>query len=172
MVGAERMERMVGSSSQQVPIDAILAKLLGVDALDLGALHRFAELWLASDEARMEVGSLVGTASNAVKAPHVELPLEALVLGLVKVFWHDVVIELFSLVDLEAVLGGNPRNNIVETLGVGIVQDAVELPRKRDSGSRLLFERLSRCALSLALLLGKTMIASIESLLRVVAGLP
>jgi len=127
---------MVRPSSQRVPI--LLAQLLGVNALDLGPLHRLAQLRLATKEARMEIGAFVGTASHAVKAPHVELPLEALVLGLVEVFGHDVFVKGFSFVDLEAILGWNPRDDIVEALRVGIVQDAVEFPWEFNSGGELL----------------------------------
>jgi len=78
----------------------------------------------------MKIGPLVGTAPNPVKAPHVELSLEALVFGLVKVFGHDFLVKDFCFVNLEAILGRNPRHDIVEALGVCIVQDAVEFPWK------------------------------------------
>ena len=99
-----------------------------MNTLDLGALHVLAELWLPSNEAIVEVGSLVRSLSDTIEAPHVELSLKTLVLGLVKVFGHDFFVELFRLVHLEAVLGGNPGDDIVESLGVGIIEDAVKLP--------------------------------------------
>ena len=100
-------ERMVGTRSQWI---VPLAQFLGVNALDLGALHVLAELWLPSNEAIVEVSSLVRSLSDAVKTPHVELSLETLVLGLVEVFGHDFFVELFGLVHLEAtsLAGGLP----------------------------------------------------------------
>jgi len=93
---------------------------------------------LATYEIRVEVGPLEGTGSNPVKAPHIELPLETLVLGLVKVFGHDLFVKVFCFVDLEAILGRNPRHNIAEALGLCVVQDAVKLPWKANLGSWLL----------------------------------
>ena len=105
-------------TSQQI---ALLAQLLGVNSLDLGTLHLFAELWLTTNETRMQIGSLVRTTSNSIKAPHVELALETLVLCLVKVFGHDIFVKLFCLVDLETILGRNPGDNIVETFNISII---------------------------------------------------
>ena len=121
-------ERVVRATSQEVILEETLAQLLGVAALDLGSLHVLAKLWLATNAAVVEVSSLVRSLSDTVESPHVELSLKTLVLGLVKVFGHDFFVELFGLVHLEAVFGWNPRDDIVESLCVGIVEDAVELP--------------------------------------------
>ena len=105
-------------------------QLLGMNALDLGTLHRLAECRFASDEIGMEVGSFVGATPHSIKAPHVELALKALVFGIVEVLGHDFGVKNFGPVNLEAVLRGDPRNGIVEALGVRVIQYAVEFPWK------------------------------------------
>jgi len=139
-----------------------------VNTLDLGALHRLTKFWLTSNETFMEVGSLVRTGSNTVKAPHIELSLEALVLGLVEVLRHDVFVKLFCLVDLESIFGRNPGDNIVKALDIRIIEDAVEFPWKRDGGSWLLLTGLAALAcLGLAVVAVVAVVASsIESYLR------
>ncbi len=158
-------ERVVRATSQEVILEETLAQLLGVDALDLGSLHVLAKLWLATNEAVVEVSSLVRSLSDAVKTPHVELSLETLVLGLVEVFGHDFFIELFGLVYLEAVFGGNPRDDVVESLGIGVVEDAVKLPWEGNGSGWL--SAWQACSLGL---LGEAVVAIVESCLVKIAA--
>jgi len=123
------------SSSIAAPVavavaDAATAKELGMNALDLGALHQLAEYRFASNEIGIEVGSFDGATPHSMKAPHVKLALKARVFGIVEVIGHDFGVKYFNPVDLEAVLRGDPRNDIVEALGVRIVQYAVEFQWK------------------------------------------
>jgi len=85
---------------------------------------------LASNEIGMEVGSFVGTTHHSIKAPHVEQALKTLVFGIVEIIGHDFGVKNFGPVNLEAVLRGDPRNGIVEALGVRVVQYAMEFQWK------------------------------------------
>ena len=121
------------SSSIAAPVadaDAATATELGMNALDLGALHQLAEYRFASNEIGIEVGSFDGATPHSMKAPHVKLALKAPVFGIVEVIGHDFGFKNFGPVNLEAVLRGDPRNGIVEALGVRVIQYAVEFPWK------------------------------------------
>lgn len=84
----------------------------------------------SANEKAVCVGSTKSFADRqAGKAVQFQLLLEALVLGLIEIFFHDRIFELFRFVHHEGFVTP-PRNDIVESLLFALVQNGVELQWK------------------------------------------
>ena len=59
---------------------------------------------------------------DSFKAPHVQLPLKGLILGLHEIPWHDSVDKETFVKDLESVPIWEPRRNMGETFVFELVQ--------------------------------------------------
>jgi len=97
----------------------------GTLSLDLGADHEPTNVWFATDQEVVRVGSLGVPAGDADEVVNVELALEALVLRLIEVLGHNVGLKSLLVVNLEGSSVHSPRDNVGESLLLGIFQDVV-----------------------------------------------